>query len=97
MSQTIRPARNVTVNHPIPKPNGRRRPERNRTVVAPLSKEYEPSPRWYAPLMLSTMAAGVVVIMLNYMAILPGGHQHNSLFLGVGIIAVGFLMALRYR
>ena len=85
------------MNHSTPKPNGRRRPARNRTVAAPPSKEYQPSPRWYAPLMFSMMAAGVVVIMLNYMGILPGGHQHNFLFIGMGSIAVGFLMALRYR
>ncbi len=81
----------------MPKSNGRRKPGRNRAVAAPPSKAHEPSPRWYAVLMFSLMAAGVVVIMINYMGILPGGHQHNFLFIGIGSIAAGFLMTLRYR
>jgi len=52
------------------------------------------SPRWYAPVVLSVMALGVIVIVLNYMGILPfTGGQTNpvALMVGLGLIAVGFL------
>ena len=52
------------------------------------------SPRWYPPLVLGIMGLGVIVIVLNYMGILPfTGGQTNSiaLMVGLGLIAVGFL------
>jgi hypothetical protein len=52
------------------------------------------SPRWYPPLVLGIMGLGVIVIVLNYMGILPftGGQTHPiALMVGLGLIAVGFL------
>ena len=54
----------------------------------------KPSPKWYPPLVLGVMGLGVVVIVLNYMGILPfTGHQTKSiaLLIGLGLIGVGFL------
>jgi hypothetical protein len=81
----------------MPVSTARPRPQRNRSVAAPPAKEREPSPRWYAAVMLSLIATGVLVIVVNYMGLLPGGHNHNYIYLGAGGIAAGLLMALHYR
>jgi Cell division protein CrgA len=54
----------------------------------------KPSPRWYPPLVLGLMGIGVLVIVLNYMGILPFTHSQTSpiaLLVGLGLIGVGFL------
>jgi hypothetical protein len=81
----------------MPVSTNRRKPQRNYTVAAPPAKEREPSPRWYAAVMFSLIGAGVLVIVINYMGFLPGGHNHNYIYLGAGGIAAGLVMALHYR
>lgn len=71
--------------------------QRDHIVAAPPAKEREPSPRWYAAITFSLIAAGVLVIIVNYIGLLPGGHDHNYNFVGIGGIAAGLLMALHYR
>ena len=54
----------------------------------------KPSPRWYSPLVLGLMGLGVIVIVLNYMGILPFTNNQTSpvaLMVGLGMIGVGFL------
>jgi hypothetical protein len=88
----------------MPVSTNRRKPERNRTVAAPAAEEREPSPRWrepsprwYAAVMFSLIAAGVIAIVINYMGLLPGGHNHNYIYFGMGGVAAGLLMAFHYR
>jgi hypothetical protein len=81
----------------MPVSTDRHKPQRNHTVAAAPARESEPSPRWYAAVMLSLIAAGVLVVAVNYMGLLPGGHNHNYIYLGAGGIAAGLLMALRCR
>jgi hypothetical protein len=81
----------------MPASTVRPRPPRHHTVVAPPAKEREPSPRWYAAVMFSLIAAGVLVIVINYLGLLPGGHNHNYIYLGAGGVAAGLVMALHYR
>ena len=81
----------------MPKSKGRRKPKRVHHPAAPPPKEEKRSPRWYAILMFSLMAIGVVVIILNYIGVFPGGTDNNYLYMGLGAIAVGFLMTLWFR
>jgi hypothetical protein len=47
------------------------------------------SPRWFGPVVLGIMALGVAVIVWNY---LRGDTASNGvLFIGMGLIAAGFL------
>jgi hypothetical protein len=41
--------------------------------------------------------AGVLIIVLNYMGAVPGGTQQHYLWIGLGVIAVGFVAATRWR
>jgi len=81
----------------MPKSRSRNRADSKRryqlepTKKAPRKK---PSPRWYPPLVLGLMGLGVIVIVLNYMGILPFTHSQTSpvaLLVGLGMIGVGFL------
>ncbi len=60
-------------------------------------KKKGPSPIWYVILMFGLMGGGVLVIVLNYIGILPGGTDNKYLMGGLGAIAIGFGMTLNYR
>lgn len=60
-------------------------------------KTQGPSPTWYVVLMFGLMAIGTLIILVNYMDVLPGGTSNTYLFLGLGGIAAGFAMTLNYR
>ena len=80
----------------MPKSKSRRRP--SRTDVKPVHhKDTKVSPKWYVILMFSLMAVGVIVIILNYIDLVPGGHRSIFLYSGLGAIAVGFLMTMNYH
>jgi hypothetical protein len=55
------------------------------------------SPMWYVATMFGLMAVGIIMILLNYIDILPGGTSNLWLLLGLGGIGVGFAMTLNYR
>jgi hypothetical protein len=81
----------------MPVSKGRRKPKRVHAAAAPAPREHKTSPKWYAAVMFSLMAIGVVVILLNYIGVFPGGTDNNYLYMGLGGIAVGFLMTLWYH
>ena len=66
----------------------------------PPTKKRKPSPRWFGVLVLALIFIGVLVIVLNYLGLIPGtgGQASNAyLFVGLGLIAVGFLAATQWR
>jgi len=56
-----------------------------------------PSPLWYVVTMFSLMGVGLVIILCNYIGVLPGSPKNNWLLLGLSGIAGGFAMTLNYR
>ena len=80
---------------------------KRRRYQPPPKKKPKPSPRWFGVLILSIMGIGVLVIVLNYISLMPGfsigswtvGGETNNfyLFFGLGLIAVGFLAATQWR
>jgi len=71
--------------------------KRNR-YQAPPRKKPKPSPKWFGILILGTMFAGVIVIVLNYLGVVPGGQTSPVwLFTGLGLIALGFIMATQWH
>jgi small-conductance mechanosensitive channel len=81
----------------MPKSRSRAKPKaKSRYQIAPdkPKRKRTSSPRWYAPVVLGVMGLGVLVIVLNYMGVLPftGGETSSvALIAGLGLIAVGFL------
>ena len=50
--------------------------------------------RWYGPLLITLMALGVIVIVANYMGLIPGTDGQASsvwLWIGLGILGAGFV------
>ena len=56
-----------------------------------------PSPTWYVALMFGLMAVGIVVILLNYVRLLPGAPTNTWLLVGLAGIGAGFGMTLNFR
>lgn len=59
-----------------------------------------PSPRWVPITMFGLWIGGVLVIMLNYMGVLPGAADDgNGWYLVAGLVAIlgGIMAATQYR
>jgi hypothetical protein len=80
----------------MPKSKGRRKPKRV-VHAPPPPKEVKVSPTWYIALMFSLMGIGVVVIILNYIDLMPFDDPINWLYVGLGSIGVGFMMTLNFN
>jgi hypothetical protein len=63
----------------------------------PVPKELKESPRWYPVLLVGLLIAGMAVILLNYLGVLPGGAKNAYLLVGLALITLGFIAATRYR
>ena len=80
---------------------------KRRRYQPPPRKKPRPSPRWFGMLILGLMFAGVIIIVLNYLSVMPGftlfgffvsGETNNFyLFFGLGLIAAGFMAATQWR
>lgn len=57
----------------------------------------KPSPRWLGPSILTILLLGVAVIVLNYLGLVPGGTTNMYLWVGLGLIALGFGAATQWR
>ena len=83
----------------MPKSKGRKKAKK-RPPPPPkqdTTKKKGPSPTWYVVTMFGLMAVGLVVILLNYMDVLPGGTNSIYLLAGLAGIGVGFAMTMNYR
>jgi hypothetical protein len=65
--------------------------------TAPIPKDVRHSPPWYPYVILTFFGLGVVCIMFNYLGLLPGGASNVYLFVGLGLIVLGFIAATRYH
>ena len=80
----------------MPKSKGKRRPSRT-VAPPPVREDQKVSATWYVVLMFTLMAAGVIVIILNYIGAVPGGQASRYLYGGLGAIGIGFMMTLNYH
>jgi len=73
---------------------------KRRKYQPPPKAKPKPSPKWYGPLILFFMGAGVLVIVLNYLGLMPtstGSASNVWLWIGLGSIALGFVGATQLR
>jgi fatty acid desaturase len=72
-------------------------PETSGRYTRPVPKTVRRSPRWYGPLILFMLLFGILMILLNYMTVLPGAVTAWYLVAGLVIIFSAFVMATRYH
>ena len=63
----------------------------------PIPREVKVSPRWVPVLMFACLGLGMIIIIINYLGLLPGGADNKYLLIGLALITVGFITATRYR
>ena len=63
----------------------------------PIPKEQKVSPWWIPALMFGFLGLGVLIIVLNYVGLLPGDTSNGYLLLGLGFITAGFVTATNYH
>jgi hypothetical protein len=66
--------------------------------TAPAPKTKKQSPLWVPAMMFTCLILGILVIVGNYLELLPGGQAQNSfLFVGLGLMIAGFVLSTQYR
>jgi hypothetical protein len=63
----------------------------------PVPKNVKTSPRWLGILILALFGLGVLVVILNYAGVLPGGVNNLWLIAAIGAIFAGLILATRYH
>jgi|SRR5580700_8053691 hypothetical protein len=71
--------------------------EQSGRYTAPIPRKVRRSGRWYGPAILFLFVFAILMILLNYLTVLPGSASTWYLVSGIVIIAVAFGMATRYR
>ena len=82
---------------PTPVGRGRATPRQSGRYTPPIPREKKVSPRWVPVLLLTLLIGGMLVILLNYLGVLPGGTKNEYLLGGLALITVGFVVATTYR
>jgi hypothetical protein len=89
---------------PVSAPRGRVTPKGTGSNVtsgrytAPIPREVKISPRWVPIVMGILLIGGMLVIVSNYLDLLPGEGANNAYLLGgLGMITAGFIVATRWR
>jgi hypothetical protein len=63
----------------------------------PVPKSVKTSSRWHGILILAMFLLGVLIVILNYAGLLPGGVNNAWLVAAIGAIFVGLILATRYH
>ena len=63
----------------------------------PPPKKAPASPLWVGVAITTLLLTGLVVVVTNYLGLLPGDAENRYLILGLALISAGFLMATGYR
>ncbi|MBV9412811.1 MAG: cell division protein CrgA [Acidimicrobiia bacterium] len=85
------------------KRGGRTTPKKSQATptgryTPPTPKSKKVSPMWVPALMFVCLGLGVLIILANYVGLMPGGNASNwYLLIGLALITAGFLIATQYR
>lgn len=72
-------------------------PEHSGKYTPPVPRTVRRSPKWFGVVVLALLILGVLLILLDYLTVLPGGVSAWYLVAGLVVIFVGFVMATRYH
>ncbi|MGH9294790.1 MAG: cell division protein CrgA [Acidimicrobiales bacterium] len=83
-----------TASKPAASPASRKASGR---YTPPIPKEQRRSAPWFGPVLLALLVLGLLVIVLNYVKLLPGGVNNYYLIGGIVAIVIGLGMATFYH
>lgn len=83
--------------HAISKGHAAREAETSSRYTPPVPQEFKVSPTWVPVLMFTLLVAGGLIIMVNYLGVLPGGTDNMYLLLGLGCILGGIITATNFH
>jgi hypothetical protein len=63
----------------------------------PVPKNVRASPRWMGIAIIGLFLLGVLIVILNYADLLPGGVDNLWLIAAIGSIFAGLIVATRYH
>jgi len=73
------------------------KPTQSKNISTQMTSSGAPSPSWYVITMFSLMGIGVLLIVLNYLTLLPGSVSRWYLWSGLALIGVVFIMTTNYN
>jgi hypothetical protein len=73
------------------------RPGASTRYTPPVPRQIKSSPIWVPILMFVLLGAGMLVILANYLGVLPGDTSNAYLGIGLALICAGILVATQYR
>jgi len=91
------PTKRTTSKGGGPTPSKRTPPKETGRYTAPIPKTQKVSPVWVPILMFACLLLGMVMIVSNYVSLLPGSPTNGWLLGGLGLITVGFITATKYH
>ena len=82
-----------------PKTNsGRVTPKASGRYTPPTPRSDKVSSRWVPIVMFASLAIGMLIILANYVDLLPGDGPNNWYLLGgLGFITIGFITSTKYH
>ena len=79
-------------------PTGRVTPKQTGRYTPPVPRSEKVSPKWVPIVMFTSLGLGMLVILANYVSLLPGNEPSNMyLLLGLVLITTGFITATKYH
>jgi cell division protein CrgA len=80
------------------KASGRVTPKATNRYTPPIPRSQKVSPIWVPILMFASLGIGMLVILANYVSLLPGNGPSNVyLLVGLVLITLGFVTATKFH
>jgi hypothetical protein len=96
-------ARQEAVAYPLAMPReakakgGRVTPKATGRYTPPLPRSLRVSPRWVPVTMFFFLITGMLMLIVNYFGVLPGGTSNWYLVGGLVLVTAGFIVATKYH
>ena len=87
-------SRRTSGGRTTPKPQA---PTAGGRYTPPIPREQKVSAPWVPVLMFTLLILGAVIIVANYLNLMPGDADNKYLILGLGLITGGFITATNYH
>jgi len=98
VAKSVKPPHSKKSGKPGGTPSGRVTPKPTARYTPPVPKSEKVSPKWVPIVMFTALGLGMLVILANYVSLLPGdGPSNMYLLLGLVLITTGFVTATKYH